>query len=116
MAGHSQAFQGSVIMNVLDTLGLISSSFGQWMGAEGGESAQLLDRERFRYLNLHFEEDRLVGANSLGLTDHVGVLRGLIQTRVRLGKWKDKLIQDPTRLMEAYLASTQPLGYGASVK
>jgi NAD(P)H-nitrite reductase large subunit len=115
MVGRRQAYQGSVIMNVLDTLGLVSSSFGQWMGAEGGESAELVDLDRFRYLNLHFEEDRLVGANSLGLIDHVGVIRGLIQTRVRLGGWKDKLIQDPTRLMEAYLARTQPLGYSASV-
>ena len=58
-------------MNVLDTLGLISSSFGSWMGVEGGDSAELLDAERFRYLNLQFEEDRLVGASSLGLTEHV---------------------------------------------
>ena len=116
MAGHSGAVhQGTVNMNVLDTLGLISSSFGLWMGAEGGESAELLNRDRFRYLNLQFKDDVLVGATSLGLTQHVGVLRGLIQTKTKLGVWKDRLKEDPTRIMEAYMASTQALGYNAAV-
>jgi NAD(P)H-nitrite reductase large subunit len=101
---------GNLNMNVLDTLGLISSSFGLWEGVDGGDSAELLDAERFRYLNLQFEQDRVVGASSLGLTDHVGVIRGLIQTKVRLGAWKERLQRDPTRLMEAYLAA----GHGAA--
>ena len=29
-----------------------------------------------------------------------------IRDRVRLGEWKDKLLRDPTLLMEAYLASS----------
>ncbi len=116
MAGHAGAIhRGSVNMNVLDTLGLISSSFGLWMGADGGESGELLNRERYRYLNLQFDEDVLVGATSLGLTEHVGVLRGLIQTKTRLGAWKDRLIEDPTRIMEAYLGSTQAVGFNAAI-
>jgi NAD(P)H-nitrite reductase large subunit len=116
MAGHAGAVhRGSVNMNVLDTLGLISSSFGLWMGKDGGESGELLNRERYRYLNLQFDDDILVGATSLGLTEHVGVLRGLIQTKTRLGAWKDRLIQDPTRIMEAYLGSTQAVGFNAAI-
>ncbi|MBI2801963.1 MAG: NAD(P)/FAD-dependent oxidoreductase [Gammaproteobacteria bacterium] len=107
--------RGSVNMNVLDTLGLISSSFGLWMGKAGGTSAELLNRERFKYMNLQFDGDILVGATSLGLTQHVGVLRGLIQTKTRLGKWKDKLLEDPTQIMEAYLASTQAVGFNAAL-
>jgi len=57
----------------------------------------------------------LVGATSLGLTQHVGVLRGLIQTKTRLGAWKQKLKDDPTRIMEAYLASTQAVGFNAAI-
>jgi NAD(P)H-nitrite reductase large subunit len=115
MAGRTQAHGGNINMNVLETMGLISSSFGLWMGVDGGESAELIDPERFRYLNLQFEDDRLVGANSLGLTEHIGVVRGLIQTKVRLKDWKQKLLKDPTRLMEAYLASTLPIGHNAHV-
>ena len=36
-------------------------------------------------------------------------------TRTRLGVWKERLVKDPTRLMEAYLASTQALGFNAAV-
>jgi NAD(P)H-nitrite reductase large subunit len=113
MSGHTQTHRGSINMNVLDTMGLISSSFGSWMGVDGGDTAELHDAERFRYLNLQFEDDRLIGASSLGLTEHIGVIRGLIQTRLPLGDWKPKLMDDPTRLMEAYLANTQAIGYNA---
>ena len=34
-------------------------------------------------------------------------MRGLVEGQVRLGEWKDKLLHDPTLLMEAYLASAQ---------
>ncbi len=104
MAGIDTEFEGSFNMNVLDTLGLISSSFGLWMGVEGGESAEAVDEENYRYINLQFQGDVLVGATSLGLTQHVGVLRGLIQGKVPLGEWKAKLIDDPTKVMDAYLA------------
>jgi len=99
--------QGSVLMNVLDTMGLISASYGQWEGVEGGDTAELLDEKNFRYIQLQFEQDRLIGANTLGLTQHVGVLRGLIQGKFHLGIWKDRLMDNPLLLMEAYLAATQ---------
>lgn len=115
MAGRDVRHQGSVNMNVLDTMGLVSTSYGQWMGVPGGESAELIDTDKYRYLSLQFAGDQLVGAQALGLTAHVGVLRGLIQTRVRLGTWKQKLRADPTRIMEAYLACTQSIGHNAGV-
>lgn len=105
MAGSLKALhRGSINMNVLDTMGLISSSFGLWQGIEGGESSTLEDLQRYKYINLQFQDDYLVGANTLGMTQHIGVLRGLIQSKIRLGDWKQKLMHDPTRIMEAYLA------------
>ena len=105
--GNATPRAGTVNMNVLDTVGLISTSFGLWMGVEGGEEATLSNPERFEYLNLQFKDDVLVGASSLGMTDHVGVMRGLIQTGCRLGDWKDVLLAEPNRINEAYLASAQ---------
>jgi len=107
MAGTATRFRGSLSMNVLNTLGLISSSFGLWMGAKGGEGARVSDADRFRYLRLEFDQDRLVGALALGLTQHVGVIRGLIQTRVALGPWKERLMHDPLQVMDAYLDCTR---------
>ena len=115
MSGRDTRHQGSVNMNVLDTMGLISTSYGLWMGVDGGESAVLTDEERFRYISLQFQDDVLIGAQALGLTNHVGVLRGLIQTKLKLGKWKDHLLRDPTRIMEAYLGATQSIGHNAGV-
>jgi len=115
MAGRDALHQGSVNMNVLDTMGLISSSYGLWMGVEGGDSVELSDPERYKYISLQFDDDILVGAQALGLTQHVGVLRGLIQTQLKLGKWKERLKEDPTRIMEAYLGATQAIGHNAGV-
>ena len=115
MMGKDTIHQGSINLNVLDTLGLISSSYGLWMGVDGGDSTELNDPDRYRYISLQFEDDVLVGAQSLGLTQHVGVLRGLIQSRIKLGKWKDHLIKDPTRIMEAYLGCTQAIGHNAGI-
>jgi NAD(P)H-nitrite reductase large subunit len=107
MVGRQAVQRGVTQINVLDTLGLISTSFGQWQGVPGGERAELTDADGFRYIRLEFDEDVLVGANSIGLTEHVGILRGLIESRVRLGPWKDALLAEPLRLTEAYIASTQ---------
>jgi NAD(P)H-nitrite reductase large subunit len=107
MAGQAAQLPGVTQINVLDTLGLVSASFGEWQGVPGGEQVELTDRGAGRHLNLQFRGDVMVGCNSVGWTDHVGVLRGLVEGQVRLGAWKDRLKQDPTRLMEAYLASAQ---------
>ena len=99
--------KGVTQINVLDTLGLISTSFGDWQGRPGTEQVELTDKPGGRHLSLQFNGDVLVGCNSVGWTEHVGVMRGLVEGQVRLGPWKDVLKKDPTRLMEAYLASAQ---------
>ncbi len=107
MVGQAAKYKGSLNMNVLDTLGLISASFGNWEGVTDGESAEVVDAENFRYMRLEFDGDKLIGALSLGRTDHVGAIRGLIQSDQGLGVWKDRLMADPHRFMEAYVARSQ---------
>jgi NAD(P)H-nitrite reductase large subunit len=99
--------KGVTQINVLDTLGLISTSFGDWQGRPGGEHVELTDLKAGRHLSLQFQDDVLVGCNSVGWTEHVGVMRGLVEGQVKLGAWKEVLKQDPTKLMEAYLGSAQ---------
>lgn len=107
MAGQRAELRGVTQINVLDTLGLISASFGHWQGVPGGEQVELTDRAHHRHLSLQFKDDVLVGCNSVGWTEHVGVMRGLVEGQVRLGPWKARLLEDPTQLMPAYLASAQ---------
>jgi len=108
MLGKPLKSTGALAFNVLDTLGLVSTSFGQWGGVPGGQGVEEADDERYRYLSLQFERDTLVGATAIGLTQHVGALRGLIQGRIRLGAWKDRLLEQPGRFVEAYIACSQP--------
>ncbi len=107
MAGDPMPYGGSLSMNVLNTLGLITSSFGLWDGIDGGDSTRVEDQPHNRYLRLEFRDDVLVGALAIGLTQHVGILRGLVQTGVRLGEWKKRLMSDPSQIMHAYLAKVQ---------
>ena len=111
MVGRRTTLKGVTQINVLDTLGLISTSFGNWQGVDGGEHAQLTDQAAGKHLSLQFKDDIMVGCNSVGWTDHVGVMRGLVEGQVHLGAWKDKLKQDPTKLMEAYLDCAQGQGH-----
>ena len=99
--------KGVTQINVLDTLGMISTSFGNWQGQPGGEHVELTDQKQGRHLSLQFKDDVLVGCNSVGWTEHVGVMRGLVEGKVKLGAWKEHLMADPTKLMEAYIASAQ---------
>jgi NAD(P)H-nitrite reductase large subunit len=110
MLGQKTELKGVTQINVLDTLGLISTSFGNWEGVAGGESAVLTDPAGGKHLSLKFKDDVMVGCNSVGWTDHVGVMRGLVEGQVRLGAWKDRLLQDPTQLMDAYLDCAQGQG------
>jgi NAD(P)H-nitrite reductase large subunit len=110
MVGQRAELKGVTQINVLDTMGLISTSFGNWEGMPGGEQVALTDKAAGRHLSLQFKDDVMVGCNSVGWTDHVGVMRGLVEGAVHLGPWKDRLKQDPTQLMQAYLASAQAQG------
>ena len=110
MLGQDCELKGVTQINVLDTLGLISTSFGNWEGVAGGEHAALTDLAAGRHLSLQFKDDVLIGCNSVGWTEHVGVMRGLVEGQVRLGEWKNRLLHDPTKLMDAYLACAQGQG------
>jgi len=107
MTGGDTQSIGALQINVLDTLGLISSSFGLWAGAKGGDHIELVDLAAYKYLRLEFLDDVLVGATCIGTTEHIGVLRGLIQGKIPLGEWKETLLGDPTKVMDAYLDAGQ---------
>jgi NAD(P)H-nitrite reductase large subunit len=119
MVGQVTELKGVTQINVLDTLGLVSASFGNWEGVKGGQHVELTQPDAAtggKHLSLQFDGDKLIGCNSVGWTQHVGVMRGLVEGEVRLGEWKDKLAADPTLLMEAYLARAQAQDAHAHVK
>jgi len=116
MVGQPVTLKGVTQINVLDTLGLISASFGKWDGVDGGQHVELTDTAAGKHLSLQFQGDRMVGCNAIGFTEHVGVMRGLVEGQVKLGPWKDRLMADPTQLMAAYLATAQAQSQPAHAK
>jgi NADPH-dependent 2,4-dienoyl-CoA reductase/sulfur reductase-like enzyme len=101
MAGKEVAYRGSLSMNVLDSVGLISHTFGLWEGLVGGDNTEVVDEANFIYTRLCFDSDQLVGAITIGHPQHVGAIRGLIQSRRHLGAWKDQLMKNPQLVMDA---------------
>jgi NAD(P)H-nitrite reductase large subunit len=110
MAGRDVAYRGSLLMNIVEVCHLDVASFGAWDDA-GAEVATALRRERSAYRKLLFREDRLTGAIILGrssdvwTTNDIGMLKGLVQSQVRLGRWKDHLKVNPFDLKPAYVAA-----------
>lgn len=102
MAGMTAEYHCALPMNVLDTLGLITTSFGAPEGV-GGDAVRRTDETGWRYIRLEFADDRLVGAQAAGHVQMVGVLRGLIQSGRPLGRWKDVLLKQPERIAEAWV-------------
>ncbi|NEX61656.1 NAD(P)/FAD-dependent oxidoreductase [Noviherbaspirillum galbum] len=98
-----QAFQRNVRhIDVVDTMGLISSSFGQWEGIRTGQWVEYHDPVHFKYLRLEFGGDVLIGCSAVGITEYSGILRSLIHHQVRLGEWKEGLMKNPLALKEVY--------------
>ncbi len=105
MIGRDASLPGVTQINVLDTLGMVSASFGNWQGVDGGEHVEATDRAAGRHISLQFDGDRMIGCNAIGWQQHLGVMRGLVEGEVRLTReWKRRLLDDPTKVAEAYLA------------
>jgi NAD(P)H-nitrite reductase large subunit len=110
MAGRAVAYRGSLLMNIVDVCHLDVASFGRWddPGAEVF-TAHRPDRQGYRKLLWH--GDRLTGAMLCGVADDVwttndvGMLKGLVQSGVRLGAWKERLRRNPFDVKSAYVAS-----------
>ncbi len=107
MAGKDMPYRGSLSMNVLDTVGLVSHTIGQWHDRQGVDVVENADEEHFLYTRLCFEGDLLIGAITIGHMQHVGAIRGLIQTRHHLGSWKAELMRNPQEVAEALVDLTR---------
>ena len=110
MAGEEVRYAGSLIMNILAAQGLEACSFGDWRG-EGRETTIVENSANRIYRKYTWDGDALVGGILVGPSavlsgaNDVGMLKGLIQTGVRLGPWKAYLDENPIDLRRVYVAS-----------
>jgi NAD(P)H-nitrite reductase large subunit len=110
MAGRDVRYRGSLIANIVEVCHLDVASFGAWDDAKA-EAASGLRADRPAYRKLLWQGDRLTGAIILGpsqdiwTTNDVGMLKGLVQSGVGLGRWKEHLRRHPFDVRPAYIAS-----------
>ena len=111
MAGKDVAYKGSLSVNIVEVCHLDAASFGAWDDA-GAEAVSSLKKDRNAYRKLLFKADRLTGAIIIGrssdiwTTNDVGMLKGLVQTGVPLGRFKDQLKANPFDVKTAFIASS----------
>jgi NAD(P)H-nitrite reductase large subunit len=110
MAGRDRAYRGSLLMNIVDVCRLDVASFGRWDDREA-EVVSVLRPAEPAYRKLLFRGDRLTGAMILGraddiwTTNDVGMLKGLVQTGVPLGQWREHLRRNPFDVKPAFIAT-----------
>jgi len=113
MAGRDVRYPGSLAMNIVDVCGLQTASFGLW--DSGAEHVLTINNPRDKvYRKLVWKDDQVVGAifigraTDMGMLTDVGMVKGMIQSQVRLGPWKLYLEENPFDLRRAYVASGVP--------
>ena len=110
MAGQPLAYRGSLLMNIVEVQGLEIASFGAWDDTTA-EVFSALKPERPAYRKLLWHDDRITGAMILGraedvwTTNDVGMLKGLVQSGIRLGDWKPYLRHHLFEIKGAYIAA-----------
>ncbi len=110
MAGKDVRYRGSLLVNIVEVCHLDVASFGSWDDATA-EVATGLRADRPAYRKLLWRGDRLTGAIILGpssdvwATNDVGMLKGLVQSRVSLARWKAHLKKNPFDVKPAFIAS-----------
>ena len=109
MAGQDIRYPGSLLMNILDVCGLQCASFGRWN--ENAEAMTIRNAERPIYRRLLWTGDEITGAvfvgpaTDLGMLNDVGMVKGIMQTRTKLGAWKDFLRDNPFDIRRPYIAA-----------
>jgi NAD(P)H-nitrite reductase large subunit len=110
MAGRDVRYRGSVLVNIVEVCHLDVASFGAWDDpAATAVTGLRVDRPAYR--KLLWQRDRLTGAIILGpssdiwTTNDVGMLKGLVQSGVALGRWREHLTRNPFDIKPAFIAS-----------
>jgi len=110
MAGKAVSYRGSLIINIVEVCHLDVASFGAWDDAQA-ETAAGVRADRPAYRKLLWRGERLTGAIILGpssdiwTTNDVGMLKGLVQSGVGLGRWKAYLKANPFDIKPAFIAT-----------
>lgn len=108
MGGQDVVHPGSLMMNIVSVAGLDIASFGSWEGS----GAEIIEGHRgsthsYRKYLLH--DGKITGAIYIGEANEtwegndLGMLKGMVQSGVALGDWKEYLSGHPFDIKKPYL-------------
>jgi len=110
MAGKNVRYRGSLIINIVEVCHLDVASFGAWDDPKA-DALAASKPERSAYRKVLFSGDRLTGAIIIGksrevwTTNDIGMLKGLVQSGVALGPFKEQLKRNPFDVKTAFIAA-----------
>ncbi len=110
MTGRDIAYNGSLLMNILDVQDLDVASFGTWNVPEA-EVSVAYNANNNTYRKLVWDDDRIIGGIILGpargiwTTNDIGMLKGLVQSQVKLGPWKKYLQENLWDIKRPFVAN-----------
>lgn len=110
MTGRDISYEGSLLMNILDVQDLDVASFGSW-NVPGAETSIMSNPKNNTYRKLVWDEDKIIGGIILGpargiwTTNDIGMLKGLVQSQVRLGPWKKYLQENMWDIKRPFVAN-----------
>jgi phenylglyoxylate dehydrogenase epsilon subunit len=96
MADRASEYEGSFAMNAFNFFEHLALSIGKVVADEGDEVLEA--RRNGSHIRLVFTGDRLTGASFLDTDVEAGVIQYLIRKRIRIGKYREMLLQAPREM------------------
>lgn len=93
MAGKKKEYKGGLALNSLQFGGAQIVSYGFIRDEEKGEVLTKLNEKEGIYKKVIIKENKITGAVFVRAIERAGIFRYLIENRVDVGKYKDKLLE-----------------------
>jgi NAD(P)H-nitrite reductase large subunit len=93
MAGKKKEYKGGLSLNALQFGGAQIISYGFIRDEANGEILKKLDEKQGIYKKIIIKKNKITGAVFVRAIERAGIFRYLIENKVDIGKYKDKLLE-----------------------
>jgi NAD(P)H-nitrite reductase large subunit len=93
MAGKKKEYKGGLSLNALQFGGAQIVSYGFIHDEQNGEVLKKLNEKQGIYEKIIIKKNKITGAVFVRTIERAGIFRYLIENKVDIGKYKDKLLE-----------------------
>jgi len=105
MAGHRMKYEGGMTENILSIFGLTLATIGLSKPTGGNvEALKYSNPQKGIYRKILLDDNKIVGAVLLDKMEDSGLIKNLIQNRLDISIWKEKLARAPLDMGKALSA------------